>query len=128
MKKALNPKGFTLVEVIIAIFVLSIALLAQVPITTMIIKGNAFTKMQSTATTIARDQLETLKNSSFSSMSSSTGYPTTWVTCSAPNTSFQEQWGVTANSDNTTKTIAMNVQWTWQGQNHTVTLNTIIAQ
>lgn len=144
IRKLADIKGFTLVEVIIAIFMLTIAFLALVSVTVMVIKGNSFSKMITTATTLANDQLETLKNTSFSSIASSS-----WSTVTNfPN--YERQWTVTSVTGNSSctgsgapficctgsgagkcpdkKTIVMEVRWLWQGNYHNVTLNSIIVQ
>lgn len=123
MKKIGNPNGFTLVEVIIAILLLTVALFSLAGETSVIIGGNSFSKMQTTATTVARDQIELLRNRSFVSISSSTRYPT-WVTCSTPNETLKKRWQVTANADNSQKSLAVDINW----NGHTVTLNTIVSK
>jgi prepilin-type N-terminal cleavage/methylation domain-containing protein len=53
-----NNKGFTLLEILVAITVFSIGLLGMATLTTGIIKGNKFSKNMTTATTLAQDQME----------------------------------------------------------------------
>ena len=50
--------GFTLIEVLITIVILSVGLLGMASLTTGIINGNAFSKNASTATTLAQDKME----------------------------------------------------------------------
>lgn len=113
-------KGFTLIEIMVAIFILTVGILSLVSVTVMVIKGNAFSKTMTTATTLASDQLETLKNTLYASIASTsytsvTGFP-----------GYERRWTVTTSGNQ--KTIVMEVRWTWQGNYHNVTLNTIIAQ
>ncbi len=56
-----NNKGFTLVEILVAISILGIALLGLVSVTVMVIKSNSFSKTMTTATTLADDKMEELK-------------------------------------------------------------------
>src|SRR3990172_2270351 len=69
-----NNKGFTLVEIMIAMFILVVALLGLISVTVMVIKGNSFSKTMTTATTLAKDKMEQLKNTSFASLAGGTDY------------------------------------------------------
>lgn len=121
MSKGKKNKGFTLIEIMITVFILTVALLALASVTIMVIKGNSFSKGMTTATTLAKDQLETLKNTPYMNINdnpsyvSVTGFP-----------GYERMWRVYTSGNQ--KTIVMNVRWTWQGSYHTVILNNIIAQ
>jgi prepilin-type N-terminal cleavage/methylation domain-containing protein len=118
-----QDKGFTLIETMIAVFVLTVAILALVSVTVMVIKGNSLSKTMTTATTLARDQMETLKNTSYAGIGSTsyaavTGFP-----------GYERRWTVTTSTTPPNqKKIVMEVRWTWQGTPHTVALETIIAE
>lgn len=115
--------GFTLVEVVAAIFILTIALLGVASVTVMVVKGNSFSKSMTTATTLAKDKMEELRRTDFADIAS--GGPETVETI------YQRGWTVTDTVLGglvATKTIAVTVTWPWRGQNHTVTLNTIISR
>ncbi|KAF0157562.1 MAG: hypothetical protein FD159_1376 [Syntrophaceae bacterium] len=142
--------GFTLIEILIAMFILTVAILALVSVTIMVIKGNSLNKMMNTATTLAKDQMETLKNSSqtddagFNSIASSswsavTGFPDyqrQWTvttttgnsSCTASGTPYTCCTGSTTGTCPNKKSVAMEVRWQWQGSDHNVTLNTIITE
>jgi len=142
-----HRNGFTLTEVVIAMTILSIALMALISVTASVIKGNSFNKKMTTATTLAKDQMETLKSSFYGSIESSTDYPA-WL----PITDFpgyERRWQVTSISVNNScsgadipyacctgsntgtcpsqKSIDMDVRWQLQGAFHQVTLNTIVV-
>ena len=55
-------KGFTLVEVMIAIVVLSVALLALAGLQIVSIRGNSFGNRMTEALTLAKDSMEEMKN------------------------------------------------------------------
>ena len=125
-----NGKGFTLVEIMIAILLLVIALVGLASVTVSVIKGNDFSRMVTTATTLAKDKMEVLKNLS----ATSAGYD---ALTSDSETSLEviytRAWtvgavGATAPDNDTTKMkkITVTVTWTWNGQSHNVTLNTIV--
>lgn len=145
-----NNKGFTLIEVMIAIVILTIGLLALVSVTVMVIKGNSLSKMMTTATTLAKDQLETIKNSSQtddtsfnsivdSSWSDVTDFPgyqwqqtVTTITgnssCTAAVTPYACCTGSAIGKCPDRKNVTMKVRWLWLGIWHDVTLNTIITK
>ncbi len=58
-------QGFTLIEVLIAMFLLAVAIFAIISTTPLLIKENALDKMATTATTLAKDKMESLKNQSY---------------------------------------------------------------
>lgn len=143
--------GFTLIEILIAMFILTVAILALVSVTIMVIKGNSLNKMMNTATTLAKDQLETIKSSSqtdddadffniaSSSWSNVTGFPdyqrqwtvTTIIgnsSCTTSGTPYTCCTGSTAGTCPDKKNVAMEVRWQWLGSNRNVTLNTIITR
>lgn len=112
--------GFTLIEILIAIVILTIGLLALVSVTVMVIKGNSLNRGITTATTLAKDQLETLKNTNYNSVASSSG----WLTVTGFS-GYERRWQVATSGNQ--KTIVMEVRWIWQGSYHQVTLDTIIS-
>ena len=115
-----NNKGFTLVEIMIAIFILVIALLGLISVTVMVIKGNSFSKTMTTATTLAKDRMEQLKNTAYGSLAGGTD---------TAESIYTRTWIVNDNSPAANmKTIAVTVTWSWQGAPHNVPLRTIVAQ
>lgn len=150
--KKRDRQGFTLLEVLIAMFILTVAILALVSVTVTVIKGNASNKMVTTATTLAKDQLETIKNTT---LTSDAGFgsiaSTSWAAVSGfPQ--YERRWTVTPmpTGDNTVcaglrspytcctgsgtgncpdkKKVTMEVRWQRQGSWHTVSLDTIITK
>ena len=66
--------GFTLIEIMIAMFILVTALLGIISTTVMVIKSNSFSKTMTTATTLAKDQMEVLKNTKYANLTRGVGY------------------------------------------------------
>lgn len=112
--------GFTLVEVLVSISLLTIALLGLCGATVMAMKGNSLSQMSTKATVMAKDKMEGLKNLNYTQI---TGGADT------PEANYTRQWTVTNNAPVTdAKTIAVTVSWTWQSLARNVTLNTIITK
>jgi type IV pilus assembly protein PilV len=133
MRPQKNRNGFTFIEVLMAIFLLVIALVGLASVTVSVIKGNDLSKMVTTATTLAKDKMEELKNSS-ATQAGYTGIPVGGYSDTVP-TPYARQWtvaavGTTVPANDTTrmKRITVAVTWTWNGQPHNVTLNTIISR
>lgn len=114
--------GFTLVEVLISISLLAIALLGLCGATVMAIKGNSLSQMSTKATVMAKDKMEGLKNINYNQI---TGGADT------PEANYTRQWTVTPDvpsPNDTYKTVAVTVSWTWQSLARNVTLDTIITK
>ncbi len=123
MKSIYKPtgnRGFTLLEVLIVIFLLVTALLGSISTTVMVIKSNSLSKTMTTATTLAKDKMEQLKN---------TGYDSLAGTDTADSI-YTRTWTVTADGSPAAgmKTIVVTVQWNWQSAPHNVALTTIVAR
>lgn len=65
-----GEKGFTLIEVMVAIIILSVGLLGMASLTTGIIRGNKLSNDQSIATTLAQDKMEDVKDLGYKGMPS----------------------------------------------------------
>ncbi|MEI8173706.1 MAG: prepilin-type N-terminal cleavage/methylation domain-containing protein [Deltaproteobacteria bacterium] len=118
-----GQKGFTLIEVMIAIFLLAVALLGLASVTTSVIKGNSSSQTLTTATTLAKDKMEELKATSFTALST-TGSPDYasadgTVQASASGSYYTRTWGVAGTDP---KTITVIVTWSF---GRTVELKTI---
>ena len=121
-----GQKGFTLIEIMIAIFLLAVALLGLAAVTTSVIKGNSFSQTLTTATTLAKDKMEDLKGMSFNALP--TGTLTDYATAdgtlqtSATGSYYTRSWNAPGTD---TKTITVTVTWSF---NRTVQLQTIRAK
>lgn len=56
-----DSKGFTLVEVLVAITVLSIGLLGMAGLTTSVMRGNSVSNRMTTAITLSQDKMEDIR-------------------------------------------------------------------
>lgn len=60
-----SQKGFTLLEVLVALVILSVGLLGMASLTASVVRTNSFSDDFTTATALAQDKLEELINFSF---------------------------------------------------------------
>jgi len=122
--------GFTMIEVLVAICLLAVALLGMASLTTMVIKGNAYSKARTTAATLAKDKLEELKNTTYANLTSNdTDYAasTGAVQTSATGAYYTRAWNIEDPATNL-KNVTVTVTWSWQGSNRNVTLSTMVTK
>ncbi len=128
MLKPNNDNGFTLIEVLIAIVILSVGLLGMASLTVGIIKGNKLSNDLTTATTLAQDKMEDIKRIK------ETGYSNvvaeTKAVCSSPYTEYKREVLVTNDSPATNmKTVIVKTYWGGTSkEDHHVELKTILAK
>ena len=130
VKKSMSgQKGFTLLEVMIAVFLLAVAIMGAASLTTSVIKGNSSSQTLTTATTLAKDKMEELKATNYTALSTagSPDYATAsgTVQASASGSYYTRTWGVAGTDP---KTITVIVTWpTNQTVQRRVELKTIRA-
>ena len=99
--------GFTLLEVMISLAILSVGLLGMASLTASIIRTTSFSNDFTTATALAQDKLEELVNTSFGSLTSNND--TVNADGSAGGT-YTRTWTIAASGNN--KSIIVTVAWT----------------
>jgi type IV pilus assembly protein PilV len=120
----LPTDGFTLIEVMIALVVMSIGLTALAAVQISAIRGNAFSKRMTTAVSIADAKMEQIKNGSYASIINE---PDTQV--SQSNMNFTRRVTVTPNNPLVnTKTVNVTVSWLDGSKPHSVPITTIVSQ
>ena len=121
---SLNDKGFSLLEVLVAVVIFAVGILAMAALQLTAIKGNHFSNNLTEATTIAQEKLEELIQTDYSL--SNAGEPLAPGNHSETQGIYTIDWTV---QDNTpiqdTKTILITVRWTERGQQHQTTLRLI---
>ena len=124
-----NNNGFTLLEILIAIVLLCIGLLAMASLTVGIMGGNLFSNQLTVATTLAQDKMEDVRRRGYSGLPASdttttegygeiTGYP---LHRRVTFTDFDYAVAGTG-----LKKITVTVFWDLN--QHSVALNTIVAE
>jgi type IV pilus assembly protein PilV len=126
-----KDSGFTLLEVLVALTLLSVGLLGTAMLTTGIIRGNFFSKNITSATAVAQTTIEGAQRVGYTAVNTyaanSTKVP---PTVSMGGVSFSQSASVTNNSPATNmKTISVTVSWNEANNaSRSVTLQTILSQ
>lgn len=117
-----TQKGFTLIEILVAMSLLSIGFLGASSLTVGIMKGNYHAKSTTTAIVLAQDKLEQMKNAGYPfAVSNTEGYN------SMPE--FRHYKRVTTVSANTplTDMKTVNVQVFWKSDAGSVIVKTVLT-
>lgn len=116
-----HDKGFMMIEVILAIAIIAIGLFAVMSLTAIVIKGNAHSKMVTTATTLAQDKIEYFKG---------IGYDNVLGTYTVYTDYYLEAIVQPDTPGTNTKTIDVKVYWNpgTTTSIHKVELKTILAK
>lgn len=118
--------GFTLIEVLIAIAVFSIGILAVASMQLFNTKNNTTGNIMTQATMLARAQIEQLKNAADVTTLANGSDPSLIDENGAPGGIFARSWTVTNPlGGNATRQIQVTVNWNRRGQNRSVVLTTI---
>ena len=127
MKILNNKKGFTLLEILVAMTLLTTALLGMAGLTSALMQGNTFSNRLTVASTLAQDRLENLTNLGYGN----TAVADTTVTedyNSIPNFPWYKRI-TTTDVDNPAagmKTLTVTVFWAADA--HSIAPQTILTQ
>jgi type IV pilus assembly protein PilV len=116
-----ESNGFTLVEVVVALVILAVGLLAIAAMQITSTKGGYFSSNVTQATIFAQDKLENLKNLSYSDSKLAGGEHDEGT---MSGTIFSRKYNVVEDAGNSMKTITVTVQWVDRG-NHSISFSTI---
>ncbi len=129
-------QGFTLIEVLIAIILIVIGLVALMQVMSVAIFADSTLEYRLTALNLANEKLEELKDGGYShSNLDPTSSPFTEASISGFDFVEQRQWTVdyvdanlsTSVSDTGLKDVTVQVQWTQKGGTQSVTVETLIG-
>src|SRR5262249_15892184 len=115
--------GFTLVESLLTLAIMSMSLLALAELQITALRGNTLSRSMTTAVSIAEQTIEQLKNTSYANIRAEAA---TQVTAS--NLYFTRQVTVNNGPLPNTKSVSVLVSWQDQSTTHTLPLATIIGQ
>jgi len=127
--KPTNPKGYMLIEALMAIGIFSIGFLAVAALVLTATRNNTKGNILTQANMLARQQLEQLKNTP--DITDLDAEPTT--TTESGIDAYGDPGGIYTRTTtiedtlgfNTSRAVEVTVNWTWQGQNRSVVLRTI---
>ncbi len=122
-----KDNGFTLIEVLIAIIILSVGLLGMAALTVGIIQGNKFSNDLTTATTLAQDEMEDIRRLGYSGTSATTTTVTENYNSIPGYATYKRVTNTSV--DNPVPGMKMiTVTLFWDSDNHSVELKTILAR
>jgi type IV pilus assembly protein PilV len=126
MIKSLNSRGFSLIEILIALIILSIAFLGLAGLMVQTTRNNSFGGRITEAATFAQDKLEELRSTSWVAINSGSDK------LSVNGLDFTRNWTVVPNAivapytEPTLNTITIVINWNDQ-TNHTMRVISAIA-
>jgi len=103
-----KEKGFTLVEVLIAVMVLAVAFLAMYQMQAMAVRGNETANQVTIATMLAQDKMEEIRNTNYDDVTN-LNFPTENYGMVPNFPQFRREVTVTENGR--IKTVRVNVLW-----------------
>ncbi len=109
MSSSRYSRGFTLLEVLITLVILSIALLALAGLMTTTVRNNSYGGTLTEATTMAQDKLEEFKATPWTRLLPTTSGPSTDQRTSSTGINFARTWTIVENGN--LKTITLTVSW-----------------
>ena len=115
--------GFSLLETMLALVILSISLLALAGLQMIALRGNTFSRSMATAVSIAEQKMEQVKNTPYANIAAESA---TQVTAS--NMNFTRQVTVADGPLANTKAVSVIVSWQEKSQTHKLPIATIIGQ
>ncbi len=119
-----TAEGFTLIEIMIAVAIISIGLLALGGLQVSLVRGNALSQRMTAAISVAEQQIEQVKNTPYANIQSQSA---TQIQASGLN--FTRQVTVTDNSPlANTRSVNVTVAWSDGLKTHMVPLTTVISQ
>jgi len=114
-----DQKGFTLLEFLIAVTILSVALLGMATLTGAMRSYNKEAYNNTQAVAIAQGKIEELKNTPYGSLTGGNDTPS----------GYTRTWTVDGNTPgNDMKTLTVTVTWNWKGQSKSVEYKSIVGK
>jgi len=127
MDKLHNNRGFTLIEILVAIAILSIGLLGVAGLVGGIRRGNTTSDKITTATTLAQEQLEDIKELGYRDTVTADTTTTEYYNSITDYSEYKRVTFIDVDSPVANiKTVTTTVYW--EADTYSVALSTILAQ
>jgi type IV pilus assembly protein PilV len=125
LKVLKRSKGFSLVEVLIALLILAISLLALAGLMVTTTRNSSFGGHMTEASTFAQDKLEQLRVSPWAGVA--TGNDTTQ---GSTGITYARNWTVTPNGDGNQRWVSITINWTdpTKNSNHSMRLLSVVTE
>lgn len=120
-----NKKGFTLIETLIAVSILTIAMLAILNTIVISFQYGMRNSIRNEAVKMAEKKMNELRNTAFISLASSSS--TEARTFRNLTVTYTQQWTVSVLSANSAA-IDVSVSWTYMGQSYSHSTASIVSQ
>ena len=131
MNLSMRSKGFSLIEVVIALFILAICLLALAGLMVTTTRNSSFGGHMTEAVTIAQDKLEQLMAAPWASVLPGDDKVTTAIP-GAPGTgiSYVRSWRVDANPNGDQRWVTVTITWTdpTKKSTHNIIVRSVVSQ
>jgi len=123
-------RGFTLLEVVIAMLLLGIALLGLMALQIRSVRSNAFSNRMTVASCFARNQVETLRADSSADWESVTDgqFSETVPDAGAAGMVFTRRWEIETDSADRMRDVSVTVSWNQDGGVHEIDVRTRIVK
>lgn len=122
--KLRDEKGFSLIEVLVTIVLVSVTLSALATLSASIIRGSQQSQHVTGSITLMQDKIEEFKNTAYASIA--TGYETGIKMDGTAGGPYGRAWTITTVGD--AKQVDVTVTWPFNGVTRTRTMTTIIGQ
>ena len=123
MNYSMKTEGFSLIEVLVALVILTIALLALAGLMVTTTKNNSFGGHMTEAATFAQDKLEELRVTPWANINTGADpVPPKGST----GISYNRNWTVVTNVPDTLRTVTVTVSWN-DGLSHSISLTSAIS-
>lgn len=127
INKSTMKKGFSLIEVLIAVVVIGIGFMAAASMQGMSISSNSNSNYLTSATYLAQDKIEQLRRLAYTDITM-VGSPESSIDDMGQSGGiFNRSWTVTPDSPGLMmKTVSVTVTWNERGRSHRLVMTTVI--
>jgi len=125
MRNGCNDKGFTLLEILVAVTLLTIGLLGVAGLTVGIMRGNRHSNIVTTATTLAQDRMEEIRKRGYDNVDTTT-FPDEDYNTITNFPFYKRVTSIAVGPSVNMKTVTITVSW--DGGASSVALVSILGQ